>query len=810
VAFRRCALCSRRARAALDVIDARQAPPGFEPPDHNVVVRCSLFRARCAIRLIAYAVRSLRPTSRSCPAKARRAHPWLISIPVCAVCTTLGILPQDLDPTELADVRRRTSEALARQSVPGIAAHWVLVVVALTTASVTRSHPAAMAVAAIWMALVGIGRLIVARSLTEMRTSRPLLWGRLFQAGLVLSSATWGVAGALLLTMSNFDRESVLVIMLLAGISAAGVASLAADERLIRLHVALTLAPSFVAGALLMEGPTRLIVGFVVAVLAFAAFLWVEAKHAHASFFQGLIREKLLERQARELDAARRDSLEASRAKSEFLANMSHEIRTPMAAVMGYADLLLDPRVASTERVNHIQTIRRNGEHLLSLVNDILDISKIEAGKMQVESIATSVPQVVAEVASLMRVRATDKSLAFDIEYLGVIPETMQSDPTRLKQILLNLVSNAIKFTEAGSVRIVVRCSELESARPELRVDVADTGIGMTPEQARRVFAPFSQGDSSTTRRFGGSGLGLVISRRLANLLGGDIVVESAPMHGSVFRLTLPTGEVSGVMATRAPQTPIAGMAPASVIAGMAPASVSRHVASLPASCRVLLAEDGRDNQVLISTFLTKAGATVKVVGDGRLAVDEALRAAATTPYDVILMDMQMPVLDGYGAASELRLMGYTGPIVAITAHAMAGDRERCERAGCDDYLTKPVDRAKLVATVARLTSAALSGKIVTSTLADDDPDLQEIVRQFVRDLPDRSSALLRAAQTSDAETLKRLAHQLKGAGGSYGFPGITDAAAAVEQALAEGLDDAVLRTRVEALAGLCRRARAA
>jgi signal transduction histidine kinase/CheY-like chemotaxis protein len=709
---------------------------------------------------------------------------------------------ESLDPVELADVQRRASEALARQSVPGIFAHWVLVVVVLTTASISRAHPGAMAVAAVWMGLVGVGRLVVARSWVEMRASRPLVWGRLFLAGLVASSVTWGLGGALLLTLNNFDRESVLLIMLLAGICAAGVASLAADERLIRLHVALTLAPSLAAGALLMQGPTRLIVGFVVAVLAYAAFLWVQARHAHASFFQGLIREKLLERQAAELDAARRESLEASRAKSEFLANMSHEIRTPMAAVMGYADLLLDPQLPSAERVNHIQTIRRNGEHLLSLVNDILDISKIEAGKMQVEAIATSVGHVVAEVASLMRVRATDKNLAFEVEYVGVIPETMQSDPTRLKQILLNLVSNAIKFTEAGSVRIVVRCHEPESAHPELRVEVADTGIGMTQEQARRVFAPFAQGDSSTTRRFGGSGLGLVISRRLAHLLGGDIAVESTSMRGSVFLLTLPTGQVSGVMATPPPRTPIEGRA-------SAPAP--RHVASLPASCRVLLAEDGHDNQVLISTFLTQAGATVNVVGDGRLAVDEALRAAAaTTPYEVILMDMQMPVLDGYGATAELRLAGYAGPIVAITAHAMAGDRERCERAGCDDYLTKPVDRAKLVATVARLTSEALSGKIVTSTLREDDPDLQEIVRQFVRDLPDRSSAILRASQTADTETVKRLAHQLKGAGGSYGFPAITEAAAAVEQALTEGLDEAVVSARVEALAGLCRRARAA
>jgi signal transduction histidine kinase/CheY-like chemotaxis protein len=554
------------------------------------------------------------------------------------------------------------------------------------------------------------------------------------------------------------------------------------------------------AGALLMPGPTRLALGFAVSAVAYAAFLWIQATHAHASFFDGLVRETLLERQARELDAARRDSLKASRAKSEFLANMSHEIRTPMAAVMGYADLLLDPTLAPTERVDHIQTIRRNGDHLLSLVNDILDISKIEAGKMAVETMATSVSQIIGEVASLMRVRAAEKSLALEIEYVGVIPETMQSDPTRLKQILLNLVSNAIKFTDTGSVRIVVRCNAPESAHPELLIDVVDTGMGMTQEQLHRAFAPFSQGDSSTTRRFGGSGLGLVISQRLANLLGGDIVVESALGRGSSFRLTVPTGQLSGVMLQ-------SGRTEAAVEPQPRPA---RQVVSLPPSCRVLLAEDGHDNQVLISTFLTKGGAKVKVVTDGRLAVDEALSAAsASQPYDVILMDMQMPVLDGYGAASELRLAGYAGPIVALTAHAMAGDRERCENAGCDEYLTKPVDRAKLMATVARLTLSAPSRDVVASTLGDD-PDVQELVRQFVRDLPERSSAILRASRASDMGTLKRLAHQLKGAGGSYGFPGITEAAAAVEQALEHGLDEPVLRARVEALASLCRRARAA
>jgi len=247
-----------------------------------------------------------------------------------------------LAPGELAEVERRGAEALARQSVPGIVAHWVLVAVALSTASFLRAHPAWIAAGVVWMGVVGIARLGVARSL-ELRGTRPDLWRRLFRVGLVASSATWGLAGAALLLLSDFERESLLVLMLLAGISAAGVASLAADRGLIRAHVALTLAPSVVVGAVLMPGPTRLAVGFAVAAVAYGAFLWIQANHAHASFFDSLVREKLLERQAAELDVARRDSLEASRAKSEFLANMSHEIRTPMAAVMGYADLLLDP-----------------------------------------------------------------------------------------------------------------------------------------------------------------------------------------------------------------------------------------------------------------------------------------------------------------------------------------------------------------------------------------------------------------------------------------------------------------------------------
>jgi signal transduction histidine kinase/CheY-like chemotaxis protein/HPt (histidine-containing phosphotransfer) domain-containing protein len=720
----------------------------------------------------------------------------------------VGLGPLDhweakLGPAGHADVRRDASEALARQSVASVYGHWVLGAVVLSTASGARAHPLAALFAAVWLGAVGVARLAVARSFADMWAARPALWTRMFRGGLLCSSATWGVGGAVLLAQSGFDRESGIVLLSLAGISASAIASTSRDLGVTRAHILVMLVPTMVAGALFMPATNRFVLGFSIVIAAYATFLWIQAGHAHSAFLSSLVKARLLEQQAIELDAARRDSLDANRAKSSFLANMSHEIRTPMAAVIGYADLLLDPSLGPSHRVSHLQTIRRNAEHLMSLVNDILDISKIEAGKMTVERIATSPILAVVEVASLMRARAVEKNITLDIAYEGAIPETIQSDPTRLKQILLNFVSNAIKFTETGGVRIVVRCDAPEATDSLLTIDVHDSGIGMTEEQLKGLFAAFAQADASTTRKFGGSGLGLVISKRLADLLGGAVAVVSSPGHGSRFRVAVPTGSLAGVKM-------VEGYVEAGIAETVAPATV--RVPSLPPSCRVLLAEDGRDNQVLIKTFLVKAGASVTVVENGHLAVEEASAAlAAGKPYDVILMDMQMPVLDGYSAASKLRQTGYRGAIVALTAHAMAGDRERCESAGCDDYLSKPVDRARLTATVARFLSRQpmpRAGDALLSTL-DDDEDMKEIIRQFVGNLNDRSSAILRASKASDIEGLERMAHQLKGAAGGYGFPQITEAAADVERGAAEGLDPSSLQSRVETLASLCRRARA-
>lgn len=386
-----------------------------------------------------------------------------------------------------------------------------------------------------------------------------------------------------------------------------------------------------------------------------------------------------------DLERERTAAERASNAKSEFLANMSHELRTPMTAILGYADLMLDPTLTPDDRTLHLATVRRNGELLLALINDILDISKIEAGRMTVEEVATDPAQIAREVQSLLNVRAVAKGVLLRVEVAPDVPAIVASDPRRLHQILLNLVGNAVKFTDTGSV--VLRCRVEQAGEARLRFDIEDTGIGMSREQLGAIFRPFTQADSSMSRRYGGTGLGLAISGRLASLLGGGISVESRPGAGSTFTLTLP-------------------MRPAAARSGAEPStSKPRTLAGdRPlAGRRVLLAEDSPDNQRLIMHHLRKWGVAAVCVENGRLAVDAVCEAAVrNNPFELVLMDMQMPELDGYGAASLLRAKGWRGPIIALTAHAMAGDRERCIAAGCDDYLTKPIDPVQLAETCAR------------------------------------------------------------------------------------------------------------
>ncbi len=404
-------------------------------------------------------------------------------------------------------------------------------------------------------------------------------------------------------------------------------------------------------------------------------------------------------RAAEQLREAKEAAEASNLAKSEFLANMSHEIRTPMTAILGYVNLAVEgcPRRCEYGRTEHdeqLNTVARNAQYLLQIINDILDLSKIEAGKLTVEQVGCSPCQIIAEVASLVRVRSDSKGLEFHWEYEGAVPETIRTDPTRLRQILINVIGNAVKFTEVGSVRLITRLDR-EGEEPRLQFDVVDTGIGMTEQQVARLFEPFTQADASTTRRFGGTGLGLTISRRLAEMLGGDIhIVETGPGTGTRVRVTVGTGPLDGV---RMLEDPMA----ATVIASDGGSSDAAPAADPDLDCRILLAEDGPDNQQLIRHVLRKAGADVSIVDNGKLAVDVAFGAQeAGRPFDVILMDMQMPVMDGYEATRLLRSRAYDGTIIALTAHAMAEDRDRCIDAGCDEYVSKPVDRKKLIETI--------------------------------------------------------------------------------------------------------------
>ncbi len=394
---------------------------------------------------------------------------------------------------------------------------------------------------------------------------------------------------------------------------------------------------------------------------------------------------------------------QAAQTKSNFLANMSHEIRTPMTAILGYTDLLLDSSNDHADSAHAVQTIKRNGEHLLTIINDILDISKLESGQMTVERILMSPHEVLSDVESLMRLKAEDKGLSFSVEFMGPVPATIESDPTRLRQILINLIGNAIKFTDEGGVRLIVKLvHENESEEPQLRFEIVDSGIGMSKEQIDTLFQPFHQADASTTRKYGGTGLGLTISRHFTELLGGDINITCIPGEGCTFFATIATGSMVGV---RMIVGPVEEMPPvASPSSPLTPDTTLHTEPDSPlGGLRLLLVEDGPDNQRLISFHLKKAGAEVEVAENGKIGFDLALEAQREAqPFAVILMDMQMPVMDGYTATEELRRSGYGRPIIALTAHAMAEDRHKCLEAGCDEYMTKPIDKAKLIEMVAR------------------------------------------------------------------------------------------------------------
>lgn len=479
--------------------------------------------------------------------------------------------------------------------------------------------------------------------------------------------------------------------------------------------------------------------------------------------------EELVTVRTAELAAAKEVAESANRAKSAFLANMSHEIRTPLTAIIGFGESLLESGSSMAERIEAISIILRNGRHLQSLLNDILDLSKIEAGQLIVERIPMSLLELFSEIESSHYAQARTKGLEFSVDYLLPLPRTILTDPTRLRQILFNLCGNAVKFTEQGKIRVAVSC---DREHQKLVASVFDTGPGLTQAQCDRLFKPFSQGDVSITRRHGGTGLGLNISRYLAKRLGGEVTVESSYGHGSLFVATVDTGPLDDVEWVEDREQ---------WVIGNMGTHTDREQSLRPARLKgsVLLAEDTPDNQRLISFYLHRAGVAVEVVATGEKAVEKAL----VGNFDLILMDMQMPVMDGLSATALLRQTGFGRPIVALTANASTEDRTRCLNAGCTAFLAKPVDWNQFYTVLSTYLLSADSESSVTpvTDLMATDTEYQEMAAHFRKGLPDRLTELSNAGNEARWEDVRRLAHQLKGVAASFGMPEVTRIAGDLE-----------------------------
>ena len=411
----------------------------------------------------------------------------------------------------------------------------------------------------------------------------------------------------------------------------------------------------------------------------------------------------------------------SAQAKSQFLANMSHEIRTPLAAIIGYGETLLDPDLNETEKRGSAETVVRSGRHLLELVNDILDHSKIDANKLDVDVVAVNLPELLDEIRAFFAPRAREKGLDFSIICDYPLPEKIQTDPTRLRQIIINLCGNALKFTENGSISLIIRCDRQQET---LYARVVDTGIGMKPEQIDRLFDPFAQGSTTISRQYGGTGLGLSISRRLAELLGGNIRVTSTYGEGSEFEVSISTGKLGDVHFLR--NASEFGQRRRAITMVMAPRL----------SGRILCAEDNELNRRLVSLLVSRTGAELVHVTNGAEALDRAIRE----PFDLILMDIQMPVMNGRDATVALREAGINTPIIALTANVMTEDIAEYRLAGCNEHLAKPIDKRRFYETLARYLTLCpdqgvpgerrYTGRVL---VAEDNDDNRRLVERMLR-----------------------------------------------------------------------------